>query len=137
LIGGSLQSGDRQKLDGVITRLTSAADSSRWVDPLHPTADSGQQVFDDIKDAVVKLTDLLGSNRSSLDGATLQAAIDLLMKACRGVASASLDEAVRNGGDARAIARARTDLATGDADVSARRYSNAVLDYRNCLKDLH
>ena len=137
LLAGSLQAGDRQKLESAVARLTSASDASRWIDSLHPTAADGQKVFDDAKDAVLKLSDLLGSNRSALDSATLQSAIDLVMKACRGVAWAAIEEAVKNNGDARAIAKARTDLAGGDADAAAHRYANAVLGYRNAWKDLN
>lgn len=133
----SLPPADSQKISAILDRLAASADSSLWTDSIHPTAKGGQTIFDNAKDAVLKLTDLLGSTTDPATAATLQTAIDSIVKACRVVAWASIDDAMKANGNAKSIAKAQTDLATGDSDNAAKRYSNAVLDYRNSWKDLH
>ncbi len=131
MIVASLHPSDREKLEMIVRRLTSASEPVIWTDENRPLDANGGSVFGEAKDAVVKLTDLIGGNKSSLNGGRMLSALDLVLRACRIVAVVAIDDAVAGGVSAKNIEKARADLRSGDADAAARRYHNAVLSYRN------
>jgi len=125
---------ERKKLDDAIDHLKKSLDPSLWIDPAHLNPKHGDKVFNEEKDAVVKLVDLLKDKKSTVDKPTLQDFIGRLVGADKALAQVAIDEAVAAGGDAKKIDKANEELSKGDARAYDGKFVDAIEHYRNAWK---
>ena len=122
---------DRHKLDEVIDDLKRATDSNLWVNPAHLQPKGGGKVFDEEKDAVNKLGDLVEDKHSTIPRTVLQRFIDRLVQVDRVLAFVAIRDAAAAHDDPKKIAEAKKDLAKGDSEAARGRPDNAIEHYRN------
>jgi hypothetical protein len=96
---------------------------------LQPTR--GEKVFNEEKDAVNKLRDLLQNKKSAISDAVLQDFINRIVRADRLLADIATGDAVAVHGDQNEIAQARDELARGDSDAAGGKYESGIEHYRN------
>ena len=126
---------DGKKLDEAIKHLTKSLDPELWTDETHLQAKHGDKVFNEEKDAVVKLLELIKDKKSAFyQSLTLQGFIDRLVNADRLLVSAAIHDAVTAGGDVKKINKANEELSKGDARVSDNHFADAIEHYRNAWK---
>ena len=126
---------DGKKLDEAIKHLTKSLDPELWTDETHLQAKHGDKVFNEEKDAVVKLLELIKDKKSAFyQSLTLQGFIDRLVNADRLLVSAAIHDAVTAGGDVKKIDKANEELSKGDARVSDNHFADAIEHYRNAWK---
>lgn len=63
---------NRKQLDDAIDRLSKSLEHELWIDPSHPNPKKGEKVFEDQKEAVKKLLDLIKDKKSTVPDAPLQ-----------------------------------------------------------------
>jgi hypothetical protein len=123
---------DGDKLDEAIKHLTKSLDPDLWIDGSHPEPKHGEKVFNEEKDAVNKLRELIKDQKSTIPDATLQDFIDPLVGADRQLAVVAIADAA--GGDPKDIAKANEELAKGDSEAADGKYTDAIEHYRNAWK---
>lgn len=123
---------DGKKLDEAIDPLTKSLDPDLWVDDVHLDPKHGDKVFNEEKDAVVKLVELIKDKKSTLyNSATLMDFINRLLKADRAIASIAIHDAVSAGGKPNQIDKANEELSKGDAKAADSKFADAFEHYRN------
>jgi hypothetical protein len=130
--GGGVSDKDRHMLDEAIKHLTKSLNPDLWVDDTHLQAKHGEKVFNEEKDAVVKLLELMKDKKSTIPDATLQVFIDQLVGADKALALVAIEAAA--GGDAKKIAKANEELGKGDARALDGKFADAIEHYRNAWK---
>jgi len=125
---------DGQKLDEAIKHLTNSLDPDLWLDEAHLNPKHGDKVFNEEKDAVVKLVELLNDKKSTVDKLTLQGFIDRLVGADKALAKVAIDDALTAHGDLKKINKANGELGKGDAGVADSHFTDAIEHYRNAWK---
>ena len=126
--------GDLNKLDEAIKHLTKSLEPELWVDETRLDPKHGEKVFQEEKDAVVKLLDLMKDKKSTIPVATLQGFINRLASADRLLASAAIHDAVAASGDTKKIDKANEELSKGDARTLDEKFVDAIEHYRNAWK---
>jgi uncharacterized repeat protein (TIGR02543 family) len=130
--GGTVtDKGDLNKLDEAIKHLTKSLDPELWADETHLQTKHGEKVFNEEKDAVVKLVELMKDKKSTIPDATLQGFIDRLVNADRLLVSAAIHDVVTAGGDPKKINKANEELSKGDARALDGKFVDAIEHYRN------
>ena len=125
---------DGKKLDEAIEHLANSLDAGLWVDGTHLQAKHGDKVFNEEKDAVVKLLELIKDKKSNVDKAKLQDFINRLVEADKLLALVAIEDAVAASGDAKKIDKANDELGKGDARVADGHFTDAIEHYRNAWK---
>jgi hypothetical protein len=128
---------DREKLTKAITHLTAALDAQLSTDPFHLQPRGGRRVFDETKDAVNLLFDLIKNKQSSLPDPTSQAFINALVNANRQLADIAINETVAAHGPQRQINKANEELSRGDRDIATHllaKFKSAIDHYRGAWK---
>ena len=120
---------DAHALDDVIRDLTHALDPSLWLDPLHVQPHSGEPVFEETKNAVEKLNDLMSDGGNTIPAATVRFYIDRITRVDRRLAQLAISDAQRAGRDQDAITNATKQLNQGDADATEGKFAKAIEDY--------
>jgi hypothetical protein len=125
---------DRDELDDAIKHLNNALDPKFWVDDSHPTEKDGEKVFNEEKDVVKELAELI-KNKKSMNptDAALMDLIARLVQADRELALISISEET----DPKKIAKAMDEIAKGDADRDTDKpdhADNAINHYKNAWK---
>lgn len=120
------------KLDEAIKHLTKSLEPELWVSETRLDPKHGEKVFQEEKDAVVKLFDLMKDKKSTIPDATLQGFINRLVSADRLLASGAINDAA--GGDVKKIDKANDELGKGDARVADSHFTDAIEHYRNAWK---
>jgi hypothetical protein len=123
---------DGDKLDEAIKHLTKSLEPELWVSETRLDPKHGEKVFQEEKDAVVKLLDLMKDKKSTIPDATLQGFINRLVSADRLLASGAINDAA--GGDVKKIDKANEELSKGDARVADSHFTDAIEHYRNAWK---
>jgi hypothetical protein len=123
---------DGKKLDEAIKHLTKSLNPDLWVDETHLQPKHGDKVFQEEKDAIVKLLELLKDKKSTIPDATLQGFINRLVSADKLLASTAISDAA--GGDAKKIDKANEELSKGDARALDGKFVDAIEHYRNAWK---
>ena len=123
-------SGESEKLDDAIQHLRKALNPAFWIDQTHLQPRGGEKVFDEDKDAVNKLRDLLKDKRRSIPEAVLQGFLMRIVRADRLLALVAINDSVAAGLDPNEIANARGELGRGDKDVAGGRYESGIDHYR-------
>jgi len=125
---------DGKKLDEAIKHLTKSLNPDLWVDETHLQPKHGDKVFQEEKDAVVKLLELIKDKKSNVDKAKLQDFINRLVEADKLLALVAIEGAVAASGDAKKIDKANDELGKGDARVADGHFTDAIEHYRNAWK---
>ena len=122
------------KLDQAISHLTDSFDPEYWTDEDHLNPKKGDKVFNDIKDTINKLGDLLKDKKSTLSDdqvALIQGSIDNLVTISRAFAQEAIDEAINAGGEQKEIDLANEELVKGDSENAEGKYNSTIEHYRN------
>ncbi|MEW6403345.1 MAG: ExeM/NucH family extracellular endonuclease [Chloroflexota bacterium] len=125
---------DAERLDDAIRHLTRSLTPSLWDDDNHVDDRHGQRVFEEEKQAVERLEEILRDRRSTLPDETIQAYIDFLVSADRRLAQVAIEDAIAQSGHARDIARAQEALARGDRFLTHGWTEAAMEQYRNAWR---
>lgn len=125
---------DKDELDDAIKHLNKALDPKFWVDDSHPTEKDGEKVFNEEKDVVKELAELI-KNKKSMNptDAALMDLIARLVQADRVLALISISEET----DPKKIAKAMDEIAKGDAERDKDKpdhADNAINHYKNAWK---
>lgn len=123
-------SDDRGRMTEAITHLTASLTASLWTDDTHLKSKESSSVFDEEKETVKKLVELITSKKGVISNATLQNYIDRLTRDDRQLAFVAISEAVTAGGNANDLAKANDELRKGDTDDAAGKFDSAIDDYR-------
>ena len=103
---------DKDKLTKVVQKVTASLDPANWADDNHlRPPPPGNKVFDNEKDAVHNLMDLIKDPKSLIADPTLQDLIDRLVQVDQSLAQVELGEAIAASGNAKKIAEAQGELA--------------------------
>jgi hypothetical protein len=122
---------ERLKLDQATDHLSKSTDVSLWINPAHPQPSGGAEIFNEEKDAVIKLDDPVGDRRGTIPDAMLQDLIDRLVQADRVLAFVAITDALAAHADAQQIAKASGELANGDSQAARGKWESAIEHYRN------
>ncbi len=123
---------DIRKLDEAIKHLSSSLDPHLWMDDgIHLRSHGGERVFNEMKDAVEKLHELMGEKKSHISDAVLLNFITQIAAIDRELAVIAIGDAVAAHLNPRMIAKANDELAHGDMNATLGRYENAIEHYRN------
>ena len=121
---------DGKKLDEAIKHLNKSLDLDLWIDDYHPKPKGGEKVFNEEKDAVNQLKNLMKDKHSTIPDATLQGFINRIVAADQRLAQVAINDAIGRGGDSKKIAKANEELAKGDSENSEGKPDNAIEHYR-------
>jgi hypothetical protein len=125
---------DRPELRDAERRLAAAVAPENWLDGDHLSAKPGARVFEDGKQAVEKLEQLLKDRKSGVADATLESWIVELLAVNEALARGAIADATAAGGDPKKLAEAEKELAKA-ADALARgKRHDAVAHYGNAWK---
>ena len=124
---------DRPELRKAAKHLTESLDPDNWIDGNHLTK-KGEQVFQDEKEAVQKLEQLLKDKKSGVADATLQDWIDTLVTIDEALARIAIDEATAAGGDAKKLAEAEKEMAKSASELTKGKEHDAIEQYKNAWK---
>ena len=120
---------DAHRLDDAIRDLARALDSSLWLDSLHVQPHGGQPVFEETKNAVKELNDLMSDGGNTIPAATARFYVERVTNVDRRVARIALSDAQAAGKDEETLIRAANQLSEGDADVAQGKFAEAIADY--------
>ena len=102
-----------------------------WLDETHVDRCRGWWVFENEKDAVSELVEILNYRRSAIPDATAQDLINRLVACDRLLAVVSIQDAAKAGANTNKLAKILREVAEGDQDAAAHRPVEAVEDYWN------
>ncbi|MCA1816442.1 MAG: hypothetical protein LC746_08580, partial [Acidobacteria bacterium] len=120
---------DGKELDDAIRELTEALKPALFADPSHLQAKGGGRVFDETKDAVNELRELLRNKKSAIPDAVLQSFIDRILLADCLLAQIAITDATNAHGKPAEIARANDELSKGDAEAARGKPTDAIEHY--------
>ena len=125
---------DKGKLTEAITRLSNSLQASLWIDETHLKSKDSSSVFDEEKETVKKLMELIKSKKGVISDAILQGFITRLTRDDRQLAFVTINESSTANGNASDIAKANDELSKGDADIAAGKYGTAIEHYLKAWK---
>jgi hypothetical protein len=114
---------DARKLREAIEHLDKAVEPSLWLDDNRLDPKHGEKVFDETKDAVNKLQELLKN------GVTVQAFIDSLVGEDMLLAQGALNDAIAAHGNAMFIAKAWDQIAKAQQETGKANYAEVAIQY--------
>ena len=123
---------DGNKLDEAIKHLEKSLTPAWWTDDAHLQVKDGEKVFNEEKDAVNQLRDLIKGKKSSISDMTLQSFVDRIVAVDRLLAVVAIADAT--GGDSKDIAKANDELGKGDNETAKGKYDSGIEHYRNAWK---
>ncbi len=124
----------REELGDAIEELTDAVNPKLWIDQNHVQCE-GARVFEETKEAVHELRELMRKKKTRIDNAVLQGFINRIVRADRLLAVFAINDAIAADGNAKDIAKARDLVAEGDRDIAAGRYES-IGDYRQAWRQV-
>jgi len=119
-----------RNVDSALEYLRKSIDSGLWVDASHLQPITGNQVFNQEKDAVNKLRELLKTPNGSTD-TLVRGLIRRLVLADRLLLEIAIADAEARGSDRNGLAKAKEELELGNTDEGNDRPVNAIEHYRN------
>jgi hypothetical protein len=125
---------DKGKLGEAITRLTNSLTASLWLDDNRLKSKDSSSVFDEEKETVKKLMELIKSKKGVISDSVLQAFINRLTRDDRLLAFIAIQDAITANGNANDIAKANDELSKGDINVAEDKFDNAIERYLNAWK---
>jgi CSLREA domain-containing protein len=126
VLQGLLPTGNRKTdaaLQMAIADINASLNGSLWRDAVHLTA-NGPQVFNKEKDAATALAQVVKAG-GKLGGAARQQ-IALLVAVDKGLAQVAIDDATAANGNPSELAKARTEMAKGQAALKSGNFTDAV-----------
>jgi hypothetical protein len=118
---------DRSELRQAAKQLTESLNPANWIDGNHLHAKKGARVFEDEKEAVQKLRQLLKDRKSDVADATLQRWIDTLVTIDRALAQIAIDESGLTG---KRLAEANREMAKAADSLAKDRPGNAIEHFK-------
>jgi len=125
---------DAHALDDAIRDLTHALDPSLWLDPLHVQPHGGEPVFEETKNAVKKLNDLMSDGSNTIPAATVRFYIERIMNVDQRLARIAISDAQASSANQEKLIHAMNQLNQGDADVAVGKFAEAVADYEQAWR---
>ncbi len=122
---------NRARLDKVIKRLTSADDSSLWLDENYLNSKTGSRVFNLDRRSVRPMRTVARTEHDSAIDAELYDWIAQLIKTDRLLAALAVDAAEKISAESKTIAHYRKIILKGDASAAKGQAATAIADYRN------
>jgi streptogramin lyase len=123
---------DKHKLDEAIQHLAKSLDSKLWRDETHLDTKKGQQVFNEEKQVVQKLTELINSKESTFyHSTTLQGYVTTLVNADKTLASTAIQDATAANGKTDKLDEANKEFAKAGELVSQGNFADAISHYGN------
>jgi hypothetical protein len=122
---------DGKKLDEAIYKVQKSLNPDYWVDDSHLDVKKGNKVFDNEREAVKKLMDLIKDKKSNIPDATLQAFIDCFKAVDRELAEIAINEAAAAGVKPKKVEKAREELAKGDEEMAQGHHDHAIDHYKH------
>jgi hypothetical protein len=130
LLKTTITGGDgRENLSDAIESLNASLRPAFWIDQVHLKPSAGQHVFDAEKESVENLQALLGDKKNSAARASVQDAVNRIIRADRLLADVAIRDATNAHGRAQQIADALREQARADSDAAAGQFSRAVERY--------
>jgi hypothetical protein len=120
-----------KKLDEAIYKLKKSLDPALWLDDSHLNPKHGNKVFDNEREGIKKLQELIKDKKNTIPDDTLLGFIQCFTSVDRQLALTAIDEAAANGVKPMKIAKAREELAKGDEDAAEGDYDDAVEHYKH------
>jgi hypothetical protein len=120
---------DGKELDDAIRELTEALKPVLFLNPSHLQARGGGRVFDETKDAVNELRELLKNKKSTIPASVLQNLIDRVLLADHLLAQIATDDATAAHGKPAEVALANQELGKGDAEAARGNFPDAIEHY--------
>ncbi len=117
-----------RSIDKAIGELRAGLDRDYWIDGFALDHHHGTTVFAQLRNAVSDLGVIVRARKPQ--SAAAQSAIDGIVAVTTTLATNAIDDAVRNGADAKRIRAARADLAKAQQSLAAGRADRAVDDHR-------
>jgi hypothetical protein len=127
---------DKDKLNDAIEHLGKSLATNLWRDTTHLQPKDGEKVFQEEKETVHKLEELIKNKKSSIPDATLQSLVADLIKADRQLAALAIIEASAAGADSKTIQRAMSEFNKANSEASAGKSESAIEHYRNAWKEV-
>jgi hypothetical protein len=127
---------DDHHVSEAATHLGRALIPDPFADEMHiagGTPDKGERLFHELHDAVDQLELLMNGKKSSVDDATIQKWIASALWSARLLAATAISDA---SADAKGLAKAKGELATGDSCAASSRFAEAVDHYGLAVKAL-
>jgi hypothetical protein len=122
---------DQEKFDEVVGHLTNSIAPRLWVDPYHLNATDGEKVFDEDKQAIDWLLQLM-SERTSASAELLQVLVDRIARVELELVQVAIEDAKAATGDQSELAKAIEEFNKGD--VAKVKTKNDVDHYRAAWK---
>jgi hypothetical protein len=135
---GNLIAHDAEKLDEAIKQLTASLDQSLWIDGFRLQAKRGDKDFDEEKQTVNKLRELLQDDNTAVARTTLRQFIERIVGADKVLALTAISDAQATHVDEKQIANAQAEIAEGEADLltaNPNRYESAIDHYGKAWRD--
>jgi hypothetical protein len=123
-----------EKFAYVILHLQNSLNPAYWIDQTHLQPVGGNTALNEEKLAANMLSVIMDSKQCPVAPAVLQGFINRILKADRLLAVISIQEATAAGLNAKRIAAALAEVASGDQGAAAGRYANAIEHYRNAWR---
>jgi len=125
---------DADNLDEPIKQLTNSLDPALWIDAFHLQPKGGEKDFDEEKETVKKLSELMKDKNSSIPDALLEVLIDRIVSADRGLAQVAIDDAIAAHGSGKEIEKAKDEIAKGDNETASGKDDGGIDHYREAWK---
>ncbi|MDB6035124.1 MAG: hypothetical protein JWM16_5462 [Verrucomicrobiales bacterium] len=125
---------DVQMVDQAIVHLAQSLDPGLWLDASHLERQHGERVFQEEKDAIQNLCDMMTATKGKPWPTNWQYYISQLFQADRMLAATAITEAIRAGVSAKKISQAQQFLARGVAASTDQKCGSGMEDYKNAWK---
>lgn len=129
-IPGALK-GDAKKLQEAAKQLDDSLDPSLW-NGGSPDPEKGDKVFQNEKEAVQRLAEILKDKKSGIADAALQDWIEVLVGAGRALAQTAITDA--GAGDAKKLEEAAREMAKAEEAAGGGKPAQAIEHYKNAWK---
>ena len=117
LRASSTEKQTNDRLDRAIGDLADALEAKRWIDTSHLPSAEGSTVFQQAKNAVTDLAAIIADKNSGVSAAEVQASIDRIVRAVRGLAVI-------------AVGSVDSDIQAGDSLIAQGKYESGIERYR-------
>jgi hypothetical protein len=121
---------ERRKLEEAITHLMKSLNAELWIDQIHLERNDGEKAFQEEKDTVHKLSELIKNKRSTIPDAVIQGLIERVVRADRLISSVAIQDAIDSSAAQKKIAEAEKKLAEGDSEATDGNCDKAIERYQ-------
>jgi len=122
---------DTDKLGQAIDKLNQALDPALWLDDFHPNSKGGEKVFDRLKDAIGKLSQISNDKNSTVSKSVLLADLNSIAQVAGQLASIAISDATSAKGKPGEISTANDELKKALSDLNAGKFNSALEHFKN------